>query len=102
MSNVSGVYILKTGSYYPNENEYRVAAHRFVEDFYKGFDDERKFWKPDWDKIHSVFDSSKVFYREEDARQEAEKVASHYEYLDDGIYLIKFWDDAIYSKSGFE
>jgi hypothetical protein len=88
MSADNGVYILCTKG-----PEFRVAYAQNIDEIYGEFSDESYKWQGDPHSMLSVFGQATVFIDEFEAIDNAEQIALSYDYLEDGICLIRDFDD---------
>lgn len=84
MSADNGVYILQT--YGP---EFRVAYAQAIDNVYGKFNDDTNHWDGDDKMILQYFGKSEVFDTIDEALNEAELLAEDYEYLEDGVCVIR-------------
>ena len=88
MSADNGVYILETKG-----PEYRVAYGQNVDEIYGEFSDKSLQWQGNPRAIFEFFGEAIVFLDEFDAIDNAEQIALEYEYLEDGICVIRDFKD---------
>jgi hypothetical protein len=88
MSASDGIYILQTDT--DSGPEYRVKyCGAGIDDIYGRFNDETGKYEGDINKIESTFEDAPVFYNVNEAFDYAELMAQNYEYLEEGIALIR-------------
>lgn len=84
MSADNGIYVLETSG-----PEYRVAYSQAIDNIYGKFNDATNQWAGDMDRMMDVFGTSPVFVNIEQALDLAEELSYTYEYLEDGVCLIR-------------
>lgn len=84
MSADNGVYVLQT--YGP---EFRVTYAQAIDNIFGKFNDETLHWDGDDKSIVEYFGQSEVFKTIDEALNKAELLAEEYEYLEDGVCVIR-------------
>lgn len=93
MSADNGIYILET--YGP---EYRVVYAQAIDNVFGDFDDECADWKGSPEFMKEYFGEAKVYTSVEEAWDEASLMAEKYEYLEDGICLIRNFNEKKFNE----
>lgn len=93
MSADNGVYILCTKG-----PEFRVAYADNINDIYGEFSDQSLQWQGDPLSLLQIFGEATVFIDEFEALDKAEELALSYAYLEDGVCLIREFDDWDFNK----
>jgi hypothetical protein len=93
MSADNGVYVLQT--YGP---EYRVAYAQAIDNIFGKFNDETLHWDGDDAMIATYFKESEVFGTLDEALDKAEFLAEEYEYLEDGVCVIREFSQKKFSE----
>lgn len=93
MSADNGIYIIETDG-----PEYRVVFSQAIDNIYGMFNDETNHWKGDDKMILEYFGSSVTYRNLEDAWDAATVMSHEYEYLEDGICLIRDFKDRKFSE----
>lgn len=84
MSADNGIYILETLG-----PEFRVAYAGAIDNIYGDFDDVIAHWKGDKEQIKEYFKDAFKFNDLDEAVDKAQEMSDNYDYLEDGICLIK-------------
>ena len=92
MSADNGVYLLQTEG-----PEYRVVYAQAIDNIYGKFNDETNKWDGNPDAILDTFGKSKVFTDIEEAWDHANHLAEDYEWLEDGVCLIRDFSERKFS-----
>jgi carbohydrate-binding DOMON domain-containing protein len=87
MSSDNGVYILQTQG-----SEYRVTYGQAITNIYGDFNPETNRWDSNPEMMRQYFGESKVFSNLEEAWDMALGIAGQYEWLEDGVCLIREFD----------
>ena len=93
MSADNGIYILETKG-----PEYRVGYHMAIDNIYGNFSDESLQWQGDPEEMYHYFHTDKMFSSLEEALDYAAVMSYDYEYLEDGICVIRDFKDWNFSN----
>lgn len=91
MSADNGIYVLYTES--KQGPEYRVAYAHGIGNIYGEWDDLAGRYSGNPDAIQETFGASPVFFTIDEAMTHAETMEQDYDYLEDGVALIKEFKD---------
>lgn len=96
MSADSGVYLLQTkGETGP---EYRVVYAQAIDNIYGKFNEETNHWDGNPEMMLDYFGQSEVFTDLEQAWDHANHLAEEYEWLEDGVCLIRDFSEREFSN----
>jgi len=93
MSADNGVYVLQT--YGP---EFRVVYAQAIDNIFGKFNDETLHWDGDDEMIVKYFSESEVFATIDEALNKAELIAEEYDYLEDGVCVIREFSEKKFSE----
>lgn len=92
MSADNGIYILQT--YGP---EYRIVYVHAIDNIFGRFDESTHHFKGDTEMILRYFGEAPVYTDLEQAWDDANKMAEDYDWLEDGVCLIKDYSEYTFS-----
>jgi hypothetical protein len=92
MSSNDGIYILQTQG-----PEYRIVYAQAIDNIYGDFDDKENRWKGNPESILDTFGASDVYTDLEKAWDQAMLMAEEYEWLEDGVCLIRDFEGKKFS-----